>query len=213
MAKPVADVDNRGEAAAGFVSDDSRILGFSHLHDSGTGGSQSPSLGNFPPAVPASPGVQMITTYTQYKYSELRRGSIDGSVGFNFPHKAEVYSDGFTVLAQQPCWIWIWSTSETPGIRARTFLRTNETKALLGNLLGSAGAWDPLRPPAPARRETRYIMARVRGRLLHVVGGPGVREMPDLDFGFGKDVEAAWREKLSVGGAARPEGDEQGPII
>ncbi|KAM0816939.1 putative Secreted glycosidase [Seiridium cardinale] len=45
MAKAVADVSS-GEAAAGFVSDDSKITGFSHLHDSGTGG--SPSLGNFP---------------------------------------------------------------------------------------------------------------------------------------------------------------------
>lgn len=35
MAKPVADTDNRGEAAAGFVSDDSLIQGFSQLHDSG----------------------------------------------------------------------------------------------------------------------------------------------------------------------------------
>ncbi|KAJ2973840.1 hypothetical protein NUW58_g8838 [Xylaria curta] len=46
MAKPVADTDNFGEAAAGFVSDNSLILGFSQLHDSGTGG--NPSMGNFP---------------------------------------------------------------------------------------------------------------------------------------------------------------------
>ncbi|KAI1827014.1 alpha-1,2-mannosidase-like protein [Xylaria intraflava] len=46
MAKPVADAYNTGEAAAGFVSDDSLILGFSQLHDSGTGGALS--LGNFP---------------------------------------------------------------------------------------------------------------------------------------------------------------------
>lgn len=35
MAKPVADTNNWGEAAAGFVSDDSLIQGFSQLHDSG----------------------------------------------------------------------------------------------------------------------------------------------------------------------------------
>ncbi|KAI0968250.1 alpha-1,2-mannosidase-like protein [Xylaria arbuscula] len=46
MAKPVADTNNYGEAAAGFVSDDSLIQGFSQLHDSGTGGSLS--MGNFP---------------------------------------------------------------------------------------------------------------------------------------------------------------------
>ncbi|KAI1758153.1 alpha-1,2-mannosidase-like protein [Xylaria castorea] len=45
MAKPVADTNNYGEAAAGFVSDDSLIQGFSQLHDSGTGG--NPSMGNF----------------------------------------------------------------------------------------------------------------------------------------------------------------------
>ncbi|KAJ3572006.1 hypothetical protein NPX13_g5193 [Xylaria arbuscula] len=46
MAKPVADTNNYGEAAAGFVSDDSLIVGFSQLHDSGTGGALS--MGNFP---------------------------------------------------------------------------------------------------------------------------------------------------------------------
>ncbi|OTA61658.1 glycoside hydrolase family 92 protein [Hypoxylon sp. EC38] len=35
MAKAVADANNNGEIAAGFVSDDSKIQGFSHLHDSG----------------------------------------------------------------------------------------------------------------------------------------------------------------------------------
>jgi len=44
MAKACADVfgDNQG----GFATDSKSIYGFSHMHDSGTGG--SPSLGNFP---------------------------------------------------------------------------------------------------------------------------------------------------------------------
>ncbi|CCC09879.1 hypothetical protein SMACR_03435 [Sordaria macrospora] len=46
MAKAVADVASPAENAAGFVSDDNPITGFSHMHDSGTGG--QPSLGNFP---------------------------------------------------------------------------------------------------------------------------------------------------------------------
>jgi putative alpha-1,2-mannosidase len=46
MAKAVADVNNPEEKQGGFASDDSEITGFSHMHDSGTGG--SPSLGNFP---------------------------------------------------------------------------------------------------------------------------------------------------------------------
>lgn len=39
MAKPVADVS--GEKMGGFASDRSQVTGFSHLHDSGTGGSPS----------------------------------------------------------------------------------------------------------------------------------------------------------------------------
>ncbi|KAK5652766.1 hypothetical protein OQA88_9619 [Cercophora sp. LCS_1] len=46
MAKAVADTRSPAENAAGYVSDENQILGFSHMHDSGTGG--NPSLGNFP---------------------------------------------------------------------------------------------------------------------------------------------------------------------
>ncbi|KAJ5884699.1 hypothetical protein N7495_009209 [Penicillium taxi] len=53
MVKAVA--DTRGENQAGFAYDTSLVTGFSHMHDSGTGG--SPSLGNFPIfAHPACPG-------------------------------------------------------------------------------------------------------------------------------------------------------------
>lgn len=44
MAKAVADVD--GQNTGGFSTDGSNVIGFSALHDSGTGG--NPSLGNFP---------------------------------------------------------------------------------------------------------------------------------------------------------------------
>ncbi|CAJ2503347.1 Uu.00g107410.m01.CDS01 [Anthostomella pinea] len=44
LAKPVADVD--GQNTGGFATDGSNIVGFSAVHDSGTGG--NPSLGNFP---------------------------------------------------------------------------------------------------------------------------------------------------------------------
>jgi Putative alpha-1,2-mannosidase len=44
MAKPVADVN--GQNTGGFSTDGSNVTGFSHMHDSGTGG--NPSLGNFP---------------------------------------------------------------------------------------------------------------------------------------------------------------------
>ncbi len=38
MAKSVADVANPEEQQGGFASDDSNITGFSHMHDTGTGG-------------------------------------------------------------------------------------------------------------------------------------------------------------------------------
>lgn len=44
MAKAVADVT--GQNTGGFSTDGSNVTGFSHMHDSGTGG--NPSLGNFP---------------------------------------------------------------------------------------------------------------------------------------------------------------------
>jgi putative alpha-1,2-mannosidase len=44
MAKAVADVS--GQNTGGFSTDGTNITGFSHMHDSGTGG--NPSLGNFP---------------------------------------------------------------------------------------------------------------------------------------------------------------------
>lgn len=44
MAKAVADVDLENQG--GFASSNGNITGFSHMHDSGTGG--SPSLGDFP---------------------------------------------------------------------------------------------------------------------------------------------------------------------
>jgi hypothetical protein len=38
MAKAVADVDDPNEKQGGFASGNSNINGFSHMHDSGTGG-------------------------------------------------------------------------------------------------------------------------------------------------------------------------------
>lgn len=52
MAKAVADVD--GQNTGGFSTDGSNVTGFSHMHDSGTGG--NPSLGNFPLMPQLCPG-------------------------------------------------------------------------------------------------------------------------------------------------------------
>ncbi|KAF2137511.1 glycoside hydrolase family 92 protein [Aplosporella prunicola CBS 121167] len=74
MAKAVADVtgDNQG----GFASDGSKIIGFSHMHDSGTGG--SPSLGNFPLFPhPGCPGNNFESC--QYNKGTRAVNSINGS--------------------------------------------------------------------------------------------------------------------------------------
>ncbi|KAK4983680.1 hypothetical protein LTR50_007075 [Elasticomyces elasticus] len=75
MAKAVADVN--GEDQGGFASDGSNVTGFSHMHDSGTGG--SPSLGNFPLFPQAGcPGDQL----DRCKFSRTDRATprINGSV-------------------------------------------------------------------------------------------------------------------------------------
>lgn len=49
MAKAVADSSTAWQNQAGFLHDNSKIKGFSQMHDEGTGG--QPSLGNFPISV------------------------------------------------------------------------------------------------------------------------------------------------------------------
>ncbi|KAH9885490.1 glycoside hydrolase family 92 protein [Xylariomycetidae sp. FL2044] len=66
----VADASTYGELAAGFVSDTSKIQGFSQLHDSGTGG--DPSLGNFP--LFAHPGCPE-DDYSQCQFTSGARAS------------------------------------------------------------------------------------------------------------------------------------------
>ncbi|KAK6211120.1 glycosyl hydrolase family 92 [Colletotrichum tabaci] len=77
MAKACADTDSRAENAAGWVSDNSKITGFSHFHDSGTGG--SPSMGNFP--LFAHPGCAN-DDYLACKYTTDQRSlfRVNGSV-------------------------------------------------------------------------------------------------------------------------------------
>ncbi|GAB7348142.1 hypothetical protein MBLNU459_g6158t1 [Dothideomycetes sp. NU459] len=75
MAKAVADVN--GDNEGGYASDGSNITGFSHMHDSGTGG--SPSLGNFPLFPQAGcPGDQL----DQCKFTQTDRATprINGTI-------------------------------------------------------------------------------------------------------------------------------------
>ncbi|KAH9434010.1 hypothetical protein MCOR27_005625 [Pyricularia oryzae] len=76
MVKAVADTNSHAENAAGFVSDDSKVTGFSHLHDSGTGG--NPSLGNFPLWIhPGCPGDDF--TKCSFPASSRGVGRVNGS--------------------------------------------------------------------------------------------------------------------------------------
>lgn len=71
------------ENAAGFVSDDKPVMGFSHLHDSGTGG--SPSLGNFPLFVhPGCPGddFRRCAYRTEERMTSRAEGSVAASPGY-----------------------------------------------------------------------------------------------------------------------------------
>ncbi|KAF2826933.1 hypothetical protein CC86DRAFT_445826 [Ophiobolus disseminans] len=75
MAKAGPDV--YGENQGGFSSDNSPIYGFSHMHDSGTGG--SPSLGNFPIfAQPGCPNGDI--NACKYTLWERMIERVDGSV-------------------------------------------------------------------------------------------------------------------------------------
>jgi len=77
MAKAVADTRSPAENAAGYVTDENQIIGFSHMHDSGTGG--NPSLGNFPLYV--HPGCPF-DDFTKCDYAITHRGTdrVPGSV-------------------------------------------------------------------------------------------------------------------------------------
>ncbi len=83
MAKAVADTRSPAENAAGYVTDEGPVLGFSHMHDSGTGG--NPSLGNFPLFV--HPGCPE-DDFEKCRYSTISRslprvpGSADASPGY-----------------------------------------------------------------------------------------------------------------------------------
>ncbi|KAJ2901797.1 hypothetical protein MKZ38_001378 [Zalerion maritima] len=93
MAKPVADIDSRGENAAGYVSDYSLVRGFSHMHDSVTeravrrvNGTASASPGYF--SVRLVNGVLAEMTATQH--TALYR--------FGVSHNAEIRQGGMRMV-------------------------------------------------------------------------------------------------------------------
>ena len=120
MAKASADVNNPNEKQGGFATDGGEITGFSHMHDSGTGGVghikdekhheltpvQSPSLGNFPifPQVGCPGGVLDNCLFTKAdRASQWINSSVEAHPGYfavtlNTSIKAEMTVTNHTAL-------------------------------------------------------------------------------------------------------------------
>ncbi|KXJ89166.1 family 92 glycoside hydrolase [Microdochium bolleyi] len=102
MAKAVADVNT--EIQGGFASDDGDITGFSHMHDSGTGGGAS--LGNFPLfAQTGCENDELNNCYFRKDHRASRRmpGSVEVRAGYfavtlNTSVRAEMTTTNHTVL-------------------------------------------------------------------------------------------------------------------
>lgn len=80
LAKPVADVD--GQNTGGFSTDGSNVTGFSHMHDSGTGG--NPSMGQFPlfPQTCADNVVDNCKFPKTARATPYNMGSVDAKPGY-----------------------------------------------------------------------------------------------------------------------------------
>ncbi|KAJ5331211.1 Alpha-1-2-mannosidase [Penicillium atrosanguineum] len=80
LAKPVADVD--GQNTGGFSTDGSNVTGFSHMHDSGTGG--NPSMGQFPlfPQTCADNVVDKCKFPKMARATPYKMGSVDAKPGY-----------------------------------------------------------------------------------------------------------------------------------
>jgi predicted alpha-1,2-mannosidase len=80
LAKPVADVD--GQNTGGFSTDGSNVTGFSHMHDSGTGG--NPSMGQFPlfPQYCADNVVDNCKFPKTARATHYKTGSVDAKPGY-----------------------------------------------------------------------------------------------------------------------------------
>ncbi|KAI5856710.1 glycoside hydrolase family 92 protein [Durotheca rogersii] len=130
MAKAVADSNNRGEAAAGFVSDDSEIQGFSHLHDSGTGG--SPSLGNFPlfvhPGCPEDDFAQCKYTYIGRAVPRVKGTATARPGYFAIGLKNTVYAE---MTASEHTTLYKFSFSEQDEVEYRNAVMPNSPLILV----------------------------------------------------------------------------------
>lgn len=117
MAKAVADTNSQAENAAGFVSDDNPILGFSHMHDSGTGG--QPSMGNFPLFVhPGCPD----DDFAKCSYSAMERAtnrvpdSAFAAAGYFRVNLTNTVQAEMTVTAHAALYRFSFSGRDTVGV-------------------------------------------------------------------------------------------------
>lgn len=157
MAKAVADVNDPEEKQGGFASGDSEITGFSHMHDSGTGG--APSLGNFPffpqtgcpgdlvnncfftkadrasrrlnDTVQASPGYFAISLNTSI-HTEMTVTNHSALYRLTFPSNETAAASKKTVLPYSP--LILFDLTDLPESRINGSISVNETTArITGN--------------------------------------------------------------------------------
>jgi putative alpha-1,2-mannosidase len=114
MAKAGPDVV--GENQGGFASDSSPIYGFSHMHDSGTGG--SPSLGNFPIfAQTGCPGDDInACKYTSWERKvDRKEGSVHARPGYFDITLANEIRTEMTVTNHTALYRFMFPETPTPG--------------------------------------------------------------------------------------------------
>ncbi|KAH9219256.1 glycosyl hydrolase family 92-domain-containing protein [Leptodontidium sp. 2 PMI_412] len=191
MAKAVADVNNPDEKQGGFASDNSDITGFSHMHDSGTGGTTLPysplilvDLSDLPDSI--TNGVVQVNETT---------GRLTGSRIFNPSFGIGNYNLSFCAdfsgapLRDTGVWINNRAGSQ-PKMLKRMADGINNSPPL------PAGAWTQFHPPP-----NNQILARVGVSFISIEKACQNAETEIPDFGFDKvrsAAEEAWREKLSV---------------
>ncbi|KAI9642587.1 hypothetical protein NHQ30_009392 [Ciborinia camelliae] len=193
MAKAVADINNPDEKQGGFASDNSDITGFSHMHDSGTGGVSNTVYVEIPlilvdltdlPDSRSNGSVQV----------DPDTGRLSGTGTFNPSFGIGNYDLHFC--------------ADFKGAEIR------DTGVFMNNRAGSqpkslsvtpdginspplpAGAWTQFKAPA-----NNQILARVGVSFISIEKACQNAETEIPDFDFEKVLTAAedaWREKLSV---------------
>ncbi|KIM96232.1 glycoside hydrolase family 92 protein [Oidiodendron maius Zn] len=135
MAK--ASADCIGEAHGGFSSDGSDVSGFSHMHDSGTGGTIS--LGNFPLFPQYCPNNNMTECKFDKTQRRVPRGDYDASPGYFDITLADGIRGEATVTAHTAIYRFTFPENITFGGTADNPVVTIDLNDLGGTRTGESG--------------------------------------------------------------------------